>query len=51
MTTATCRNCGHPVVLTKHNGWVDTTPAYYGGLYDFCTVPSGAHDPEKGTLK
>lgn len=46
MTTALCRSCGHPVTYVKYVGWVDTTPAYYGGLYDFCTSRSGAHDPE-----
>jgi hypothetical protein len=43
---AGCRNCRHPIRRVDFIGWVDMTPAVYGGLYDFCTAVHGAHVPE-----
>ncbi len=44
--TARCHNCHHPIRYYDGVGWVDTTPAFRGGLYDYCTVPDGTHVPE-----
>lgn len=42
----TCRHCRHPVRRYRDVGWVDTTPAFYGGCYDMCTASlSGQHEP------
>ena len=41
-----CRYCHHPISLYAEVGWVDRTPAFYGGSYDMCTrSASGQHDP------
>jgi hypothetical protein len=42
----TCRHCHHPIRLYGDVGWVDTTPAFYGGCYDMCSrAVSGQHEP------
>lgn len=44
--TALCRFCGHQIRRFSRVGWVDTTPAFYGGCYDMCTRSmSGQHEP------
>jgi len=44
--TATCRHCGHVIRRYREVGWVDTTPAVYGGCYDMCSASlSGQHEP------
>lgn len=45
-STRTCTLCHHPIRHYRDVGWVDTTPAFYGGCYDMCARSlSGQHEP------